>query len=157
MLNILLTGSTGFVGFSVLKRLCLDGSLVSTALRERRFTLSSPVTTYIIDGVSNTTDWSGPLSCQQVVVHCAARVHVMRDSSLNPIDAFRSVNLLGTLNLARQAVDAGVKRFVFISSIGVNGSQTCRPVDSGIPWYGPRFGPDETVQLRSWKCRAARR
>lgn len=149
MLNILLTGSTGFVGFSVLKRLCLDGSLVSTALRERRFTLSSPVTTYIIDGVSNTTDWSGPLSCQQVVVHCAARVHVMRDSSLNPIDAFRSVNLLGTLNLARQAVDAGVKRFVFISSIGVNGSQT--PV--GKPFTeADQPKPHNAYALSKWEA-----
>jgi nucleoside-diphosphate-sugar epimerase len=124
VLKLLVTGGAGFVGFALLKRLCFDGYVVSAALRGRRSPLPSPVTPYIIDCVCDTTIWSAPLSCQQVVVHCAARVHVMSDTSSNPIEEFRSVNLFGTLNLARQAVDAGVKRFVFISSIGVNGSQT---------------------------------
>jgi nucleoside-diphosphate-sugar epimerase len=58
------------------------------------------------------------------VVHLAARVHVMHDTASDPLSAFRSVNVQGTLNLARQAAAAGVKRFVFISSVKVNGEST---------------------------------
>ena len=71
-----------------------------------------------------TTDWLGALQGLDAVVHCAGRAHVMTDTATEPLTAFRTVNMDGTLNLARQAVDAGVKRFVFISSIGVNGAQT---------------------------------
>jgi len=57
-------------------------------------------------------------------VHCAARVHVMADTAANPLAEFRRVNVQGTLNLARQAAAAGVRRFAFVSSIGVNGAET---------------------------------
>ena len=70
------------------------------------------------------TDWFAALQVVDAVVHCAGRAHVMKDTEEHSLAAFRNVNLDGTLNLARQAVDAGVKRFVFISSIGVNGAQT---------------------------------
>ncbi len=59
-----------------------------------------------------------------VLVHLAARVHFMNDKELDPLAAFRAVNVQGSLNLARQAAQAGVKRFVFISSIKVNGEAT---------------------------------
>ena len=62
-----------------------------------------------------------------VVIHTAARVHIMNDSAIDPLSEFRRVNIEGTLNLARQAAKAGVKRFVFISSVRVNGEST--PVD----------------------------
>ncbi|MDP1007311.1 NAD-dependent epimerase/dehydratase family protein, partial [Klebsiella pneumoniae] len=55
------------------------------------------------------------------VVHCAARVHVMSDTEVNPLAAFRKVNVEGTLDLAEQAAQAGVRRFVFISSVKVSG------------------------------------
>jgi UDP-glucose 4-epimerase len=70
------------------------------------------------------TDWSTALNGVSVVVHCAARVHVMRDTSVDPLEEFRRVNVQGTLNLARQAAAAGVRRFVFVSSIKVNGEAT---------------------------------
>ena len=59
-----------------------------------------------------------------IVIHLAARVHVMKDTATNPYSAFRTVNVDGTLTLARQASDAGVRRFVFISSVKVNGEST---------------------------------
>jgi UDP-glucose 4-epimerase len=70
------------------------------------------------------TDWSVALGGILVVVHCAARVHVMADTAANPLEEFRRVNVQGTLNLARQAAAAGVRRFVIVSSIGVNGAET---------------------------------
>jgi nucleoside-diphosphate-sugar epimerase len=71
-----------------------------------------------------TTDWSAALQGVATVVHCAGRAHVMSDTVADPLAVFRAANRDGSLNLAQQAVNAGVKRFVFISSIGVNGSQT---------------------------------
>jgi UDP-glucose 4-epimerase len=70
------------------------------------------------------TDWTVALEGVAVVVHCAARVHVMADTATNPLEEFRRVNVQGTLNLAQQAAAAGVRRFVFVSSIKVNGEAT---------------------------------
>jgi nucleoside-diphosphate-sugar epimerase len=79
----------------------------------------------IVTGELNpSTDWSIAIKGVTVVVHSAARVHVMHDTEADPLTAFRAVNLDGTLNLARQAAAAGVKRFVFISSVKVNGEGT---------------------------------
>lgn len=77
-----------------------------------------------VGSVDDQTDWKMALSGIDTVVHCAARVHVMHDTEANPLSVFRTVNVQGTLNLARQAAAAGVKRFVFISSIKVNGEST---------------------------------
>jgi len=74
-----------------------------------------------IDGLSN---WTDALCGAKVVVHLAARVHIMRDEAADPLTEFRRVNVEGTLNLARQAADAGVRRFIYLSSIKVNGEQT---------------------------------
>ena len=73
---------------------------------------------------SDSAAWHKALVGITTVVHLAARVHVMRDTEADPLTAFRAVNVQGTLNLARQAAAAGVKRFVFISSVKVNGETT---------------------------------
>jgi nucleoside-diphosphate-sugar epimerase len=77
-----------------------------------------------VGDIDQHTDWSAALKNQQVVVHTAARAHIMDDQAEEPLAAFREVNVAGTLNLARQAAGAGIRRFVFISSIKVNGEQT---------------------------------
>jgi len=74
--------------------------------------------------IVGTTDFSEALAGITTVVHLAARAHIMRDTAADPLTAFRAVNVEGTLNLARQAVESGVKRFVFVSSIKVNGEAT---------------------------------
>ena len=76
---------------------------------------------FFVGDIDHSTDFSESLSGQDVVIHTAARVHIMRDNSGDTMAKFRKVNVEGTLNLARQAVEAGVKRFIFISSIKVNG------------------------------------
>jgi len=80
--------------------------------------------------ISPDQDWSSTLSGVSAVVHCAARVHVMSEEAADPLFEFRRVNVDGTLNLARQASEAGVRRFVFLSSIKVNGEYT----DLGHPF-----------------------
>ena len=78
----------------------------------------------MIGEINDATDWSRALVDVNAVIHLAARVHVMHDNAADPLAAFRVVNVEGTLNLARQAVAAMVKRFVFISSVKVNGEAT---------------------------------
>ncbi|WJG10408.1 SDR family oxidoreductase [Aliiglaciecola sp. LCG003] len=132
--SILLTGATGFLGGAILDSL---PSLVSLSVygRTKPNTLRSE---FFQGDLTSQTDFSNAVSGTDVVIHCAARVHVMNDSSSNPLDEFREVNTYGTINLAKQAAAAGVKRFIFISSIKVNGESTehdypFRAADQFIP------------------------
>ncbi|MDO6639183.1 SDR family oxidoreductase [Shewanella sp. 5_MG-2023] len=120
MKNILLTGASGFIGRNLLKS--LNGFNVST-LGGKGDPFSNG---YEYDRVeiNSLTDFTECLKDISVVVHCAARAHVMSDISSDPLQEYREVNTFGTLNLARQSVAAGVKRFIFISSIKVNGEST---------------------------------
>ena len=81
----------------------------------------------IVGSVDDGVDWSSALDGMDVVVHLAARVHVMHETVSDPLLVFRATNVEGTLNLAKQAAAAGVRRFIFISSTGVNGAQTTLP------------------------------
>jgi len=124
LINVLLTGATGFVGHALAKSICALPSLrLAVALRrpESRF---ETLQHYVVDDLTARTDWAFAVAGQQVVIHAAARVHVINELASDPLAAFQVVNVDGTLNLARQAVIAGVKRFVFISSIKVNGEST---------------------------------
>lgn len=86
--------------------------------------LSQGVKSVKIGNIDAETNWSSALQGIDAVVHLAARVHVMKDSSNDPHKAYRTVNVLGTENLALQAADAGVKRFIFLSSVKVNGEES---------------------------------
>ncbi|MDR2789042.1 MAG: SDR family oxidoreductase [Candidatus Accumulibacter sp.] len=121
---ILVTGAAGFVGSALTARLAsLDRVRAATHSVSRAWT--HPNVT-VIHGrtLSPEEDWSTALGGVSTVIHCAARVHVMRESSADALAAYRRINARGTLNLARQAVAAGVRRFVFLSSIKVNGECT---------------------------------
>lgn len=120
--EILLTGATGFVGQALDARLRRDGHrLLGTARRAGSLASGTPVAAAEL---RPDQDWSGCLTDKRAVVHLAARVHVMDDRAADPLAAFRLANTAGTLNLARQSAAAGVRRFVFVSSIKVNGEHT---------------------------------
>jgi nucleoside-diphosphate-sugar epimerase len=128
MTSILVTGANGFIGSSiVLKLATTEGNSVRAAVRRR--SRHFPKAVEVVDQLemSDTTDWRRALQDINVVVHCAARVHVIADKS-NDMLEFRRVNTAGTLHLARQSASLGVKRFIFLSTLGVNGAETsCRP------------------------------
>lgn len=134
--NILITGSNGFVG-RALFRYVKDNHQYSVQGAVRKAS-QQDTSLFSVGDIDATTDWSDALLNKDIVVHIAARAHVMNDSNVDPIAEYRRVNVDGTLNLARQAVTAGVKRFIFISSIGVNGGhQQSKPFlysDSPAPW-----------------------
>ncbi len=122
-MQVLVTGANGFVG----RALC--AAAVARGMAVRGITralgdLPISVENFAVGGIDGNTDWQDVLTSCEVVVHLAARVHVMQETAADPLAEFRRVNVQGTLNLARQAAAVGVRRFVFISSIGVNGAET---------------------------------
>lgn len=135
---ILVTGANGFVGSALVQRLAADCTLsgVVAATRSLDVALPSGVHSVQVGDMLSTTDWSDALKGVDVLLHCAARVHVMNDRSENPLAEFRLVNVDGTANLARQAAAAGVRRFVFLSSVKVNGEFTEQ---------GQRFTADDAL------------
>lgn len=123
---IFVSGASGFVGSALIKRLATDSSSANLVAAVRRLDLVFPknVRSVHVNDLLPTTDWSAALSGVDVVVHCAARVHVMNETSTDALAEFRRVNVDATANLARQAAAAGVRRFVFMSSIKVNGESS---------------------------------
>ena len=117
--KLLVTGATGFVGSCVCKSAEKTFS-VHPAVRSKGIGAGG----IAVGDITLATDWRKALEGVHAVVHLAARVHVMDDDAEDPLAAFRRVNVEGTVNLARQAVRAGVKRFVFLSSVKVNGEST---------------------------------
>jgi len=122
-MNILITGANGFVGSYLAKKLS-NLPAVKLTLAARVASTTQLVKTFKVNQIDSTTEWSEALVGCQSVVHTAARAHVMKDEVADPLTEYRRVNVDGTLNLARQAAEAGVRRFIFISSIKVNGEQT---------------------------------
>ncbi|WP_248805792.1 UDP-glucose 4-epimerase family protein [Pseudomonas sp. MWU13-2100] len=123
--SIFLTGATGFVGGAILNRLHNENKhpVVAVVRSESRLQVQS-VPSICIDTFDGDTRWEDKFANSNVIIHSAARVHVMNDAEADPLAAFRKVNVEGTLNLARQAAASGVRRFIFISSIKVNGEGT---------------------------------
>jgi UDP-glucose 4-epimerase len=123
--SVLITGASGFVGSAVVNKLTTHSELTPRAtMRRDNHHFSPAVDVMLVDDLTSDTDWTAALHGVGVVVHAAARVHIMNDSLADPLAEFRRVNVEGTFNLAKQAVSAGVNRFVFISSIKVNGEST---------------------------------
>jgi len=120
---ILVTGATGFVGRALCARLSLRHTL-RISVRNRSHEKCGNGVDVIEAELSKDQDWCKALSGVSLVIHCAARVHVMSEDTNNPLAEFRRVNVDGTLRLALQAAEAGVQRFVFVSSIKVNGEHS---------------------------------
>lgn len=119
MSKTLVTGANGFVGRALVESLAVES--IGTIGAVRAHPAAGQVS---VGDIGPYTDWGSVLRGCDGVVHLAARVHVMQDHSHDPLAAFRAVNVAGTLNLARQAAASGVHRFVFLSSVKVNGEST---------------------------------
>ena len=121
-MTCVVTGSTGFVGQALITRLADEAQPVRPIVR--RATDAASATSMVVESPWTNADWGDALKGARAVVHLAARVHVMKERTDNPLMAFRATNTHITLELARHAADAKVRRFVFVSSIKVNGEHT---------------------------------
>jgi lipopolysaccharide/colanic/teichoic acid biosynthesis glycosyltransferase/nucleoside-diphosphate-sugar epimerase len=147
-LKILVTGCTGYIAQELIKTLgkIKDYSVVGTYRKPLTKAKFEVVT---VGEINATTNWKPCLLNIDVVVHAAGRAHIMHETSDCSLDEFRRINVVGTLNLARQAVAAGIRRFIYISSIGVNGFKTMpgRPfVESDQP------NPHDAYTLSKWEA-----
>ena len=122
--SVLVTGANGFVGTALVPKLVGCGFEVRRLVRDKNYKDNLKIKSFCIDDLDDVVDLTEPLKDVDVVIHLAARVHVMTDKHIDPLAEYRRVNVESTLNLARQAATLGVKRFVFVSSIKVNGELT---------------------------------
>ena len=134
--KILVTGAAGFVGRTLCSALNAAGYIVSPTARVERSDQAD--WSYFVTGnISETTDWSHALLGVDVVIHLAARAHILRDRAANQLSEYRISNVVGSIKLARDSIEFGVRRFIFVSSVGVNCAETfgepCRYEDIAAP------------------------
>lgn len=127
-MKILLTGSSGFLGSSLCQKFAVDGHEVVAVSRQDSSSCPTAVRKVITDACIGEFEWPDDvLKGVDVIVHAAARAHKLSDTVSDPLHEFRKVNVQGTVRLAKKAAQSGVKRFVFISSIGVLGNNNTTP------------------------------
>lgn len=153
--KILVTGANGFIGQQLCKALSEKGYAVTGVFRSReKFTGYFDFITGIVVGeIDAETDWTEALKGVDAVVHLASRVHIMHDSASNPLEEYRKVNTAGTRRLAEISVKAGVRRFVFLSTVKVNGEYTTdRPfTEDNVP------NPLDPYAISKWEAELALR
>lgn len=142
-MKVAVTGATGFVGQALCSQLLAHDHAVVPVVRHA----SGLAGEVIVGNIEGVTDWQPALSGCEAVVHLAARVHVMDDTAQNPLALYRATNTDATLNLARQAAQTGVKRFIFISTIKVNGEGRDTPYrETDAP------APEDAYAISKWEA-----
>lgn len=122
-MNIFITGATGFLGKRLINKMKINHDFSITGCVRKKTNIST-YSSFEIPNIDGNTDWSTALKNQRVVIHTAGRAHIMTRETAKSFAEYNKVNVDGTLNLAEQAAILGVKRFIFISSIKVNGEKT---------------------------------
>ncbi len=147
-MKVLVTGASGFVGSALCGHLIERGLTTIGIVRHFPANPVPGVDYQIVSGLSESELREEIFVGVDVVVHCAARAHVMRDSSIDPLAVYREVNVEGTRCLAEQAVNYGIKRFIYISSIKVNGEGT-----SGHPFKADDIpAPEDSYGVSKWEA-----
>ena len=121
-MKVLLTGSNGFLGQYLAQFLAEKGYSILAHTRKSQIFAHSDISNINFDLNDNLNNMN--LGQVEIIIHCAGRAHVMHETAVSPLEAYRQTNVQGTLNLAHKAVKSGVKRFIYLSSIKVNGEQT---------------------------------
>jgi nucleoside-diphosphate-sugar epimerase len=146
-MKILLTGATGFIGKALVAELIQQNLDVSIAVRQKTSLFPVKVMQFVVGGFERNPDFLDSLSGVDCVIHLAGRAHVIDNSKALILDEFRKINTELTLSLAKQALVAGAKRFIFLSSIGVNGNQTDTPfLETDMP------NPQESYALSKYEA-----
>ena len=150
-MRFLITGANGFVGKFLCAELLRQGQSVRAAMRSASPSIGN-IEMAAVGAIDGETHWASALCDVDVVIHLAARVHVMKDDAADPLAEFLKINTQGTINLASQAAAAGVKRLIYVSSIKVNGEQTTETqpfAESGMP------NPQDAYAISKWRAEQA--
>lgn len=151
--NVLVTGANGFIGRAICAELIARGHHARGVVRNRSAFLDVGGEIVHVPDIGRNTDWQKALAGGvEVVIHLAARVHVMHDNSANPLEEFRKVNTEGTEQLARSAAALGVKRFVYVSTIKVKGEQTLKGQRYNA---SDRANPQDPYAVSKWQAEQA--
>jgi nucleoside-diphosphate-sugar epimerase len=148
---ILVTGGTGFVGRALAEGLRTLNRPVRCSVRGYDLETDKRFHNYSVEvgEIGPKTDWSTALIGVDCVIHCASRAYVMHETGANPLAVYRSVNVYGLQRLAEQAVVAGVRRLIYISSIKVNGEQTV----IGVPFlFRDTPAPEDPYGVSKWEA-----
>ena len=149
-MRLLVTGANGFVGRALCAEAVARGIETHGAVRatDHMDVLPATVMPHFVGDLASGADWAPALQAIDVIIHCAARVHVTKDLVADPLSAYRRVNATAVSELARQAADAGVRRLVLVSTIKVNGEATPqdRPFRPGDP---PQ--PETPYAIAKWE------
>jgi nucleoside-diphosphate-sugar epimerase len=146
--RILVTGANGFVGRQLCRSLSQKGFWVKAAVRQTAIAPKEEMQYIPVGDIGPDTDWTEALYGVHLVVHLAGRAHIRRDSSANSMAEYERINTLGTIRLAQMAAAAHVKRFLFLSSVKVNGEET-----HGQPFAETdRPAPLDFYAVSKWKA-----
>ena len=133
-MKFLVTGATGFIGRALVQELIRKKFNVSIAIRQRTNLFNDQVKQFIFDDFSKNPDLSSCLKDIDCLIHLASKVHEVGRDNVSDLDNYKKINTDFTVNLGKQAISAGVKKFIFLSSIGVNGYQSEKPfLERDIP------------------------
>ncbi len=122
--NIMVTGADGFIGSHLCQILDTTNYVVRRVIFQQLPHHNPAINWFSIGDIGFAPDWSSALESIEAIVHLAGRAHILREAKANPLAEYRRVNVNATLTLAQAAAAANVRRFVFVSSIGVLGNQS---------------------------------
>jgi nucleoside-diphosphate-sugar epimerase len=148
-MKVLVTGANGFIGHALCSRLLADNFTVKGVVRPKNYNYRFPTNIDLLplESVGPKTDWSKAIVGVDGVVHLAARVHIMTKDTYDPLTKCREINVAGTERLARESVSANVRRFIYMSSVKVNGEGRAIPYDEeDIP------KPQDAYSASKWEA-----
>lgn len=152
MQKILITGGTGFVGKNLSQNLKLKKYKVHISKRTHQSKALDGVKYFNIDEIDSKTKWKDCLLGIDCIVHCAAKVNFIKTDDINSLNTYQNVNVEGTINLAKQAVFLGLKRFIFLSSVKVNGEKT---IGSSSFKNNDILKPESAYGISKWEAEQA--
>jgi nucleoside-diphosphate-sugar epimerase len=160
--KVLITGANGFIGRALCRALLEQGFQIRAAVRNAQqasllmkvLPNSSALETILVGDIAHKPNWSSLLKNIDIVVHLAARVHVMQDDVIDPLAAYREMNVRVSEEIARASINADVKRFIYLSSVKVNGEQTIYYADGNLQKFTENSipNPQDPYGISKWEA-----